>query len=165
MKYFKRFTTVACAVLALGLVACSNDDDDDSDTVAVPATVKDAPDAVGDIVLNDGTAIAAAEAGLMSAEQKAAAVAVIFYVERGCKRCNCRRLSRMELGKVLRCKQRSFWYLCKRLVHADHCRAYHAVPGKSYGKCRSYSNRRTSAIELLLVVKSVCNENQFCVGT
>lgn len=41
---------------------------------------KDKADAVGDIVLSDGTAVAASEACNMSASQKSKAVAVIFYV-------------------------------------------------------------------------------------
>ena len=43
------------------------------------AETKTAPDAVGDVVLSDGTAVSAANASKMSDAQKAAAVAVIFY--------------------------------------------------------------------------------------
>ena len=44
---------------------------------------KAAPDAIGDIVFNDGTAIAYSENLALTDEQKAAAVAVIFYVGTG----------------------------------------------------------------------------------
>lgn len=50
-------------------------------TITAPAVAatKTAPDAVGDIVLSDGTAVAAENAASMSDAQKAAALAVIFY--------------------------------------------------------------------------------------
>ena len=47
------------------------------------AETKQKPDAVGDIVLSDGTAVAKENAGDLSNAQKAAAVAVIFYVGTG----------------------------------------------------------------------------------
>ncbi|MBO4547264.1 MAG: hypothetical protein J5700_06770 [Treponema sp.] len=47
--------------------------------VEQPAETKAKPDAVGDIVLSDGTAVAKENASKMSSAQKAAAVAVIFY--------------------------------------------------------------------------------------
>ncbi len=84
MRFFKRLAGIACAVLALGFAGCANDDDDDDsgntgNSGSSSAVTKTAPDAVGDIVLSDGTAVAAENAASMSDAQKAAAVAVIFY--------------------------------------------------------------------------------------
>ena len=58
----------------------SNSDNTGTTTTTGDAATKTAPNAVGDIVLSDGTAVAAEDASSMSSEQKAAAVAVIFYV-------------------------------------------------------------------------------------
>ena len=59
--------------------------------VSVTATYKDEsvaetktkPDAIGDVVLNDGSAVAYGNVSKMSAAQKAKAIAVIFYVGTG----------------------------------------------------------------------------------
>lgn len=48
------------------------------------AETKSAPNAVGDVVLNDGTAVAYENISNMSEEQKANAVAVIFYIGTEC---------------------------------------------------------------------------------
>ena len=64
---------------ALTLAGCTNDDDDD-DNDASSNNGSSSAYSVGDIVLSDGTIISAANANAMSTEQKAAAVAVIFYV-------------------------------------------------------------------------------------
>ena len=83
MKHTK-WIAAACAALAFGFVACSDGDSGDSGNNSgnetTVAETKTAPDAVGDIVLSDGTAISAANASKMSNEQKSKAVAVIFYV-------------------------------------------------------------------------------------
>lgn len=73
MKHLKKLAGIACAVLALGFVACAKHG----------GATKAASYAVGDIVLSDGTAVAAADAADMSDAQKAQAVAVIFYVGSG----------------------------------------------------------------------------------
>lgn len=50
-----------------------------SATFVMPAPIKGSPNEVGDVVLNDGTAIAYENITSMTDAQKAAAVAVIFY--------------------------------------------------------------------------------------
>ena len=80
----KLFLTVA-AILAIAFISgCSGSPDDNgggskNKNTITQKTIKDAPDAVGDIVLKDGKAIAYYDGLTLTDQEKADAIAVIFY--------------------------------------------------------------------------------------
>ena len=89
MKHTK-WIAAACAALAFGFVACSSDDDDSkndnngNNTVTyIGAKKPTEAKTVGDIVFTDGSATAYSVSLTLTDEQKAAAVAVIFYAGTG----------------------------------------------------------------------------------
>ena len=90
MKHFKKLALAACAVLAFGFAACSSGDDSSSNnnnntngnggTTYIGTKAPSEAKAVGDIVFSDGSATPYASDLTLTDDQKAKAIAVIFYV-------------------------------------------------------------------------------------
>jgi len=81
----KKLLLTVAAILAIAFISgCSGSPDDNgggskNTKIITQKTIKDAPDAVGDIVLKDGRAIAYYDGLTLTDEEKASAIAVIFY--------------------------------------------------------------------------------------
>lgn len=83
----KTLSGLLIVLMAIGLAACKGGNEPPADTGSTTGgdtpvaqkTIKNAPDAVGDIVLKDGRAIAYYDGLTLTDEEKASAIAVIFY--------------------------------------------------------------------------------------
>ncbi len=81
----KKLLFTVAAILAIAFISgCSGSPDDNgggskNTNTITQKTIKDAPDAVGDIVLKDGKAIAYYDSLTLTDQEKADAIAVIFY--------------------------------------------------------------------------------------